>query len=40
MSDRKVKAYQNNDSPLPHASILKRRWQRFMQELPKPPANG
>jgi N-acyl-phosphatidylethanolamine-hydrolysing phospholipase D len=40
MPDRKVKDYQNNCSPLPRASILKRRWQRFMQGLPKPPTNG
>jgi N-acyl-phosphatidylethanolamine-hydrolysing phospholipase D len=33
-------AFENNYDNLPRASLLKWRWERWTQGLPKPPANG
>lgn len=32
--------FENNDGPLPQGSIMKWRWQAFIQGLPRPPENG
>lgn len=40
MAHHTADGYQNNYSPLTMPSVLKWRWERLTQGLPKPPANG
>ncbi|AME25418.1 MBL fold metallo-hydrolase [Burkholderia sp. PAMC 26561] len=40
MTHHTADGYENNYSPLPRASLLKWQWERLVNGLPKPPANG